>query len=296
MGRRGIKVSDRQTPWFVVLLAAGLLATSSSLAGESQRVEVTRAEKTERGVLVHDVESPFQAGKTKIYVVLPDKLSDGESLRVVYVLPVEAGDGNRWGDPLGEILKHDWCNKLRLICVVPTFSHLPWYADHPETPELRQETHLLRVVLPFVEKTYPAIAEPRGRLLVGFSKSGWGAFSLLLRHPDLFGRAAAWDAPMWMEWPSRYGSNDIFGTQENFNGYAIRNLVESRAKELAGQSRLVLLGYGNFRNDHQQLREHLLSQNVPHSYRDGPRRKHAWDSGWLPEAIELLVNGADENQ
>jgi len=29
--------------------------------------------------------------------------------------------------------------------------------------------------------TYPAKTEPGGRLLLGFSKSGWGTFSLLLR-------------------------------------------------------------------------------------------------------------------
>ena len=51
---------------------------------------------------------------------------------------------------------------------------------------------------------------------IGFSKSGWGAFSLLLRHPEVFGRAAAWDAPLMLEQPNRYGMGAVFGSQENF--------------------------------------------------------------------------------
>jgi hypothetical protein len=60
-----------------------------------------------------------------------------------------------------------------------------------------------------------------GLLLLGFSKSGWGAlFSLLLRHPDVFGKAAAWDAPLVMDSPGRHGNGDIFGTPENFEKYS----------------------------------------------------------------------------
>ena len=58
-----------------------------------------------------------------------------------------------------------------------------------------------------IEQHYPARADRDGRLLVGFSKSGWGAYSLLLRHPDRFGKAAAWDAPLMEEraGPLRHG-------------------------------------------------------------------------------------------
>ncbi len=110
-----------------------------------------------------------------------------------------------------EVKKLDLHNKIGVIFVVPTFSHLPWYADHPTKPEVRQETYFVKVVVPFIDKTYPVKAEAAGRLLLGFSKSGWGAWSLLLRHPDLFSKAAAWDAPLMMDKPGKYGSGDIFG-------------------------------------------------------------------------------------
>lgn len=56
--------------------------------------------------------------------------------------------------------------------VAPTFSQVPWYADHPTDLKIRQETYFINVVLPLVEQTYPAQKSPDGRLLLGFSKSG----------------------------------------------------------------------------------------------------------------------------
>lgn len=253
-------------------------------------VEISDAKQDDDGFLVHRVRSPYQSGPTHVKVLLPDRLDDGGRCRVLYVLPVEAGDGDRWGRGLPEVKKHDLHNRHRLICVLPTFSQLPWYADHPTDPGIRQESHFLRVVLPLVESRYPTVAGPEGRLLVGFSKSGWGAFSLLLRNPHLFGGAAAWDAPLTEDRPVRFGMGPIFGAQENFQRYQISTLLARRADELGGKPRLVLTGYDNFRTHHVQIHEQLVRLAVPHVYRDGPRRRHHWQSGWLPEAVDLLVS------
>ena len=185
--------------------------------------------------IVHQVHSVHQAAMTSVRVLLPDRLpaDDEPRLHVVYVLPVEAGNGTRWGDSLAEIQKHDLHNKHRVVCVFPTFSDLPWYADHPENPRLQQEAYLLQDVLPLVEQIYPVRKDREGRLLVGFSKSGWGAWSLLLRHPDVFYRAAAFDAPLMMDAPGKYGSGPIFGTADNFRKYQIISLLVLRLKSSA---------------------------------------------------------------
>ncbi|MGB2823822.1 MAG: alpha/beta hydrolase-fold protein [Phycisphaerae bacterium] len=243
------------------------------------------------GFLVHLVESPYQRGKTKVRVLLPDRLAKGRRYRVVYVLPVEAGDGRRYGDGLAEIGKLDLHNSHELICVYPTFSHTPWYADHPTDPAIRQEGHLLHVVLPLIERTYPALAKADGRLLLGFSKSGWGAWSLLLRNPRVFGKAAAWDAPLTQARPDRWGMKEIFGTQENFAKYHVPSLLGRAAGSLGKDNRLALLGYGNFRTHHQTTHEQMLSLKVPHRYADGPRRRHHWAGGWLAEAVDFLAAG-----
>ncbi len=252
-------------------------------------ITVSHATKDDNGFLVHEVRSPYQAKTTIIRVLAPDTVQKDTKRPVVYVLPVEAGSESRFGDGLKEVKKLDLHNKFETIFVAPTFSHLPWYADHPTNAEIRQETYFLKVVVPFIEKTYPVQAEASGRLLLGFSKSGWGAFSLLLRHPDLFGKAAAWDAPLAMEEPGRYGSGDIFGALENFQQYQITKLLKSRADAFQQEKRLILFGFGNFREHHEKTHALMTERKIVHVYRDGPSRKHDWHSGWVAEATELLL-------
>ncbi|HSU66807.1 MAG TPA: alpha/beta hydrolase-fold protein, partial [Tepidisphaeraceae bacterium] len=153
---------------------------------------------------------------------------------------------------------------------------------------IRQESYFLKVVVPFIEKEYPVQTEAGGRLLLGFSKSGWGAYAMLLRHPDLFGKAAAWDAPLMMEWPGKYGSVPIFGSAENFSRYQVSRLLEAGAPELRKGKRLILLGYGNFHSEHERAHAMMAKLHINHVYVDGPKREHTWGSGWLPEAVRYL--------
>jgi S-formylglutathione hydrolase FrmB len=245
---------------------------------------------------LHTVESPYQAGQTEIRVLLPERLAQGRRYPVVYVLPVETHNESQYGSGLLEVKRHNLHKKYQVIFVAPTFSHCPWYADHPTDPWIRQETYFLKVVVPFIESRYPAQAKATVRLLLGFSKSGWGAFSLLLRHPNVFGKAAAWDAPLMKDKPNQFAMGDIFGTQENFEKYQITKLLEQRAVELRGQNRLILTGYGNFRQQHQRSHDLMTKLRIPHEYRDGPKRKHGWDSGWVEEAVGLLLENKPDNR
>lgn len=240
--------------------------------------------------LVHKLKSPYQAGQTEIRVLLPNQMQEGKQYPVIYVLPVEPGGKSRYGDGLLEVKQQDLHNKHQVVFVAPTFSDWPWYADHPTKSEIRQESDLLNAVIPFIEQTYPASKKLKDRLLLGFSKSGWGAWALLLRHPEKFGRAAAWDAPLMMTEIGKYGSGPIFGTQENFKKYRVSDLLRQNAKNLRDNKRLILTGYGNFRGHHEEAHALMRELKIPLEYRDGPKRKHDWHSGWVSEAVELLID------
>jgi S-formylglutathione hydrolase FrmB len=266
----------------VCLLPAALAADDSAGAAPATR--------NSDGILIHEVQSAYQHGTTQIKVLLPDQQKPQHKHAVIYVLPVEANNEARYGDGLTEIKRHDLHNRLGVIFVAPTFSNLPWYADHSTDMAIRQESHFIKVVIPFIDQTYPTHVNADGRLLLGFSKSGWGAWCLLLRHPDLFARAAAWDAPLMMAQSGKYGSSPIFGTQENFEKYRLTDLLRANSQLLHASNRLVLAGYGNFRSEHQQMHAFLTELKIAHDYRDGPQRKHDWHSGWVPEAVQLLLN------
>lgn len=236
------------------------------------------------------LESPRQAGPTRIRVLRPEGQRAGERLRVVYVLPVEAGGGNRYGDGLGEIVRRRLHDKHRVLCVAPEFHDLPWYADHPTDPRIAQEAYFLKDVLPRIEKDFDVIQERRGRLLLGFSKSGYGAFSLLLRNPDTFERAVAWDAPLAMADRTRFGAAPIYGSDENFEKYRLFPLFEKRGAELGMDqpARLSIAGWANFRNDHIRAHEILTQRKIAHEYRDAKSAPHDWHAGWVEGAMAWL--------
>ena len=146
---------------------------------------------------------------------------------MVYVLPVEAGTGTTYGDGLLTVKNAGLQTTYQAIFVSPTFSAKPWYADHATNQTIWQETHFRSVVVPFIEARYPAIAAAADRLLLGFSKSGWGAFSMLLRHPSEFGRAFAFDSPLRASW-NFDDLDEIVGTQANFENYRVMGLIEKQ--------------------------------------------------------------------
>lgn len=242
------------------------------------------------GVQTFEIHSPYQDGPTTIRVLSPPDSNSATRAQVLFVLPVESGDGTHWGNSLEEVLKHALHIKHQLICVFPTFSDLPWYADHPSNSKCRQEQYLLDSVLPMLRWEFPLARHDRdGRLLIGFSKSGWGAWSLLLRHPDLFNKAAAWDAPLMLSKPGPYGSGSIFGTEENFRRYQVSLNVGTFKMNPADKTRLLHAGYDNFRAHHQEMNTLLTSSGIPSVYLDGPERPHHWNSGWLPGLVEQLT-------
>ncbi len=260
-----------------VLLAAGAAACAPS-SGSPIRAS--------------DIVASNEAGTTQIRVLLPTTLETGRTYPVVYVLPVEAEDGDEFGDGLTEVQKNGLADRYHVIFAAPTFSYTPWYADNPDEPHMRQETYLLREVVPFVERRYPARHDRGGRFLLGFSKSGWGAFSLLLRHPHLFEKALAWDSPLMMADIKLGVTHDVFANQRNFERYHVSRLLSAEAAQFHGESRFVVLGYHGFRRDLQQAHAFMQEHHIAHVYRDGPLREHRWDSGWLPGAVALLLSGA----
>lgn len=274
---------------FASVLFAGVTFACPSLAGDETATQSDVITAPDNPFRVHLIRSPYQSGETRVRVLLPRDYDTSRKYRVLYVLPVEAGDGQRWGDGLAEVRRAALHERFQLICVAPTFSQLPWYADHPTDKTVWQESYLLKSVIPLVEKEYSSRGDRAGRLLVGFSKSGWGAITLLLRNPDVFEAAAAWDAPLMMEQFGQYGSGPIFGARDNFQSYWPSRLLPGAGESLGPQPRIMHLGYGNFREHHARFERLLNDRRVPHQYVDGPAREHAWGSGWLPEAVKMLM-------
>jgi S-formylglutathione hydrolase FrmB len=263
------------------LLALGLFALETA--------NVVPLKGAVGNVAIHEIKSDYQGEPTQIRALLPDSISPGRRYPTIYVLPVRGHkDAATHGDGLLETQRHNLHNKYQTIFIAPNFTVAPWYCDHPSDPGIRQESHFMKFVIPYVDKTFPVLDGRDNRQLLGFSKSGWGSWGLMLRHPDKFGRAFAWDAPMMMEKIGRWSTDDACGTQENFNAYLLPDLVRKHGPKLGSDTRLFMAGYDVYRDDHKRMAELLTQLKIPHVHRDGPYRPHDWRSGWVPEGVELL--------
>lgn len=273
----------RQLTWAVACICWTM--NHSFLQADEGRVLSASADGVD---LVHHFDSPRQMEPTTVRVLLPQEQTKSERFPAVYFLPVEKQQEVRWGDPVAEVRQQKIADRYRVVCVFPTFAELPWYADHPTDSRRQHESYFLKDVVDWVDRTQPVKADADSRWLAGFSKSGWGAWTLLLRHPDLFGKAAAFDAPMMMNAPGKYGSGPLFGTPENFRRYQVTELLLQSAAVREVRPRLGLIGRGNFDSEHQQLQQFAQQQQIPLYVLDDRKREHSWSSGWLIPAMDWL--------
>ncbi len=250
----------------------------------------------------HFVESEYQGGRQEIRVLLPDRYESGRAYRVLYVLPVEPGFQSRFGYGLGVLKKIDAHNKHELIVVQMGFEKEPWFGDHATDPKVRQESYLKDFVVPFVEEKYSTKGTPEGRLLLGFSKSGWGAFSLILRSPDFWGFAAAWDAPLLFE-KFHFGMRAVYGTPEQLAKYRPNLLIPQQKKYFEGRPGLVLAGeklWGKLRptpngGSHTVEAHRLLTlHGYPHVYDNTLAHPHRWEKSWVEPTLAALLKLANQ--
>ena len=147
------------------------------------------------GIQTYDFVSPEDGyGTQTLRVLQPTHPATGVAHNFLFVLPVEAGLGNSYGDGLGTLQAMDAEDEYNLTIVEPTFEYEPWYANNPNDPNLQYESFMATELVPWVDQNL-ATTDAEQNWLIGFSKSGIGGQDLLLKYPNLFAVAASWDFP-----------------------------------------------------------------------------------------------------
>jgi len=269
-----------------------------ALGARAPGLDTTGSTATVRdGVTIHTVETPYQKGRQEIRVLLPDDYCDEKPYAVLYVLPVERGFERKYGYGLGVFGQMNVHNRYGLIVVQMGFEKEPWFGDHATDPQTRQASYVKEFVVPFIETRYATMGRPEGRLLFGFSKSGWGAFSLILTYPEFFGWAASWDAPMFLT-RFHYRMAPIYGTLEQLNAYRPDLLASRRKAHFRKKARLVLAGERDWGKSiptphggsHTvEMHKLLAREGIRHVYINSLNAPHRWHKAWMGPALEALM-------
>lgn len=277
---------------FQAVAVSAVLSVSLARAADP---EITADKNTVNpGILSFTVKCDDQKQSNELEVLLPDDYTDKKTYSVVYLLPVNTGTSGQWGSGIVEAKKANLQNEFEMIFVAPAYDTVPWFGDNPDN-HTRQNPYITDVVLPFIESHFSAIKEAKGRFLVGFSKSGLGAWSLFLQHLDTFGQVAIFDSfdgpPNEEQWQT-WGFVDTYGTRANYDKYNPWTLIDAKKDELKTEPRrITILGGGpGARVGVDRYHTILQDRGIPFVYIQGSYMAHTWFSGWLPLAVASLAH------
>ena len=269
-----------------------VVVTCSAGSGGTSGLQVQFLSTDASGVQHYRVTSPDNGpGSQTLRVLQPSSPAPGVAHNFIYVLPVEPGEGTTFGDGLQVIQSLGLQNQYNLTVIEPSFSINPWYADNPLDANLQEDTFMGTDLQPWV-KANLSVTGSEQHWLIGFSKSGIGGQTLILRHPDKFTLAASWDFPADMNAYDEYGTNssDSYGTNANFqaNYRLTPAFLAAHAAPFQANNRIWIGGYQLFQQDVADYNALLTTQGIQHTTETPTAMAHAWDSGWVPIALAAL--------
>ena len=236
-------------------------------------------------------------GPQTLRVLQPTHPAAGVAHNFLYVLPVEAGLGDVFGDGLETMASLDAEDQYNLTIIEPTFAIDPWYANNPNDANLQYEAFMTTELEPWV-KANLATTGTEQNWLIGFSKSGLGAQDLILKHPDLFQLAATWDFPADMTSYDQLGSDPAanYGTDANYQAnYALTNaFLNAHKAPFLTNNRIWIGGYFYYEYDVGDYDARLTSEGIAHTMGPSVQMTHNWGSGWVPEALAALYQDSTQ--
>jgi hypothetical protein len=269
-----------------------VVVTCAASSGGSSGLQVQYVSTDASGVQNYTVTSAENGpGPQALRILQPSNPAPGVAHNFVYVLPVEPGEGTTFGDGLQVIQSLNLQNQYNLTVIEPSFSINPWYADNPLDASSQEDTFMATDLQPWVKANLSTSGSEQ-HWLIGFSKSGIGGQTLILRHPDKFSLAATWDFPADMDAYDEYGDNssDSYGTDANFqaNYRLAAAFLAAHAAPFQASNRIWIGGYQLFQQDVADYDTLLTAQGIQHTTETPTAMTHAWDSGWVPIALAAL--------
>lgn len=232
----------------------------------------------------------------RLEVIKPSGWSDNGIYRIMYVLP--ALDFSQ--EAVAPIaVAANIANANNCVIVIPYVrNNAAWYGRKANGTG---DHHTFVTCLPqFARQWLGAASGRENHRLLGYSKSGYGALSLLLRNPIIFGAAYAWDVP-WQTalaaWDQanppdpNYDQGTAFTTKAQQMLYDPITLLPTLGQVSAGdKKRIGIAGSNIFANDIAPMRAALDAAGLSYDYASALLGSHTYAAGWLSGAAAAVMS------
>jgi S-formylglutathione hydrolase FrmB len=175
------------------------------------------------------LDSPALGARTRVNVLLPKGYDPSGATRypVLYLLHGALADYNDWNYSGGVKDLVDRVSAEQglppFIVVMPDGGHYGWYSDWYGTdigstgtaPAWSQ--HHVRELIPWIDATFPTVADRSARAIAGLSMGGFGAMSYAARYPDLFAAAGSFSGALNPTYGPGYGQAFVTLASVYFN-------------------------------------------------------------------------------
>ena len=182
----------------------------------------------------------------------------------------------------------------RLMLVMPDTGRF-FYVNDPRLGGLAYEDHIVKDVIGFVERVFPAIPERKARAVAGISMGGYGALMLALRHRDLFSAAASISGAVLFAHAPIEGRLNVGPLSEAMpkDDYNLWRLAERYAATKQDLALRISCGTDdNLYALNGQLHTHLETLGVQHTYVEHPG---AHDTDAFASQIPAVIHFAVEH-
>lgn len=126
-------------------------------------------------------------------------------------------------------------------------------------------------------------------ILVGFSKSGLGAWNIAQTIPDRISGTIIFDSPVASEDRQRFGTAPFYRDDTSWHrDLPLRTIREFQAV-MPKEHNLVLVSGEGFHEEMCALSDAMDEAGLAHAFLPRPHLKHHWNSGWIEEGLREML-------
>jgi hypothetical protein len=223
------------------------------------------------------------------YDYIHTRLNSVNPLNIVYVLPVENLDNTTYGDGLTEVKQLMDAGDIadNFLFIQPRFATIPWYGNHPTDALLQQEDNTVELF--GIINTAYASFELYESYVLGFSKSGYGAMNLALRHPNSLNGVLVWDSPLSVDTLAFAGMNTIFDNLSYFQAnYILNDVLVTNNANLVGKT-IVVGGYADHEVSSVEFTDDLAGYpSIDYTVDGTLTYAHEWNKLWVKALLDHI--------